>query len=181
MFPINAVHISSVRSNVTAGFIAKVFNGCDIANVGLVQFRPIFRFGMKVQHLKRAIVNIKAWHDSEAAYRFIMLLKKLENGVFIYPSPTQFWVVKVYKEQVLEEIEDDISEITMETQITAYSEITADTEITTKINADNSNGIKDFNANLTGIVDAFNTAGGVSDLLAWCVMLDAKKYQCGGE
>ena len=102
MSPISAVHISSVRSNVSAGFVARVFDGCDIAKVGRVQFKSIFRNGKKVQHLKRAIVNIREWHESEAAYRFIQLLKNLEHGALIYPSRSQYWTVKLYDESKAE-------------------------------------------------------------------------------
>lgn len=100
MSPITTVHISSVRSNVSAGFIARVFDGCDIAKVGIVKFYPIFRYGKRCYDLKRAVVNISEWHDSETAYKFIRMLKASNNGSLIYPSKSQYWTVKLYKEPI---------------------------------------------------------------------------------
>lgn len=97
MSPISVVHISSVRSNVSKGFIAQVFNRCDIAKVGRITFKSIYRDGKAVSEFKRVIMEIKAWHDTEAAYSFIKRLPFEKGGAKIYPSRNQYWIVKEFK------------------------------------------------------------------------------------
>lgn len=112
MSPISALHISSVRGNVSAKLVRDVFSRCDIAIVGSVTFKPIFRNGIKTD-FKRVIVQIKRWHETEAAYRFIKMLqyKYLTNGAKVYLSEKQYWNVQIFR-QPEPKIVDDVSSVT---------------------------------------------------------------------
>ena len=101
MSPITALHISSVRSEISAGYIARVFDGCDIAKVGPIKFAPIFKNGKRIQEFKRATITINSWHESEVAYMFIKMLNKLESGAKVWYNRDNFWSVKVYKPKPL--------------------------------------------------------------------------------
>lgn len=93
--PITAFVIPSVNRDVSAGFIAEVFEGCDIAILGEIKFT----YNKKNSNFKFATIQVSQWCDSEASYQFIQRLKCAKDGTRINYNNENYWMAKVIRAQ----------------------------------------------------------------------------------
>lgn len=88
--PIKSFVIPSVQCDISAGFIAEVFEQCEIAKLGTIKFTYPAN-----KRFKFATVNVVEWIDSEAAYRFIRLLRCAKDGTRIFYDDESYWTAKM--------------------------------------------------------------------------------------
>ena len=94
MLSINRIVLPSIESRISASFIVKVFEECDIAKLGKITFNY-----NNDRRYKRAIIEVNEWCDCEQAWKFISRLRCSKDGIRIYCDVNRYWIVKLPKSE----------------------------------------------------------------------------------
>ena len=91
---INSILIPQVECYYNASYIAKTLNKLGILKVSNIYFKKYPKNNKNHIYYKMAFVNIKYWHETEAAYNFIQKLHNDRIEAKLVHSDDNWWVVK---------------------------------------------------------------------------------------
>lgn len=96
MNSITSIYIPHVEKHFDAEYIADVFDRNDIAQVSRIFIEP-YKSNIKKRSImyNRAYVEIKHWHETEAAYSFIQRLRNPSVEARIVHSGDDWWSVDI--------------------------------------------------------------------------------------
>ena len=96
MNPITSIYIPHVEKHFNAEYVANIFNRNGIAQVSRVYIEP-YKSIMKnrLNVFNRAYVEIKNWHETEAAYNFIKRLRNPSTEARIVHSADNWWAAYI--------------------------------------------------------------------------------------
>jgi len=107
---INRFILPSIDSQISASFVVKVFEECEIATIAKVSFNY-----NNNRNYKRAIIDVDSWCDSEVAWKFISRLRCAKDGIRICYNGDKYWMVKLPKvEHWIKKVERNWSRYTCE-------------------------------------------------------------------
>lgn len=96
MNAIASIYIPHVEKHFNAEYVADIFNRNGIAQVSRVYIEP-YKSIMKnrLNVYNRAYVEIKNWHETEAAYSFIQKLRNPRTEARIIHGDDNWWAVNI--------------------------------------------------------------------------------------
>ena len=96
MNAIKSIYIPHVEKHFNAEYIANVFNDNGIAQVSRIYIEPYKSINKnRLNVFNRAFVEIKKWHETEAAYSFIKRLRNPNTEARIIHSGDNWWAVEI--------------------------------------------------------------------------------------
>lgn len=102
---INRFILPSIDSQISASFVVKVFEECEIATIAKVSFNY-----NNNRNYKRAIIDVDSWCDSETAWKFISRLRCAKDGTRICYNGDRYWLAKLPKaEHWINKVERELS------------------------------------------------------------------------
>jgi hypothetical protein len=90
MNAITSLYIPHVEPYYSADYVADILDRNGIAKVSKIAFELNNKY-------KRAWIDIKAWHDTDAAYNFINMLRNPSREVRLVHCGDYWWSVKINK------------------------------------------------------------------------------------
>ena len=90
MNAIRSIYMPRIETAFDARFIADVFNRNGIAQVSKVYVEPI-----KSVNFNRVYIEVKQWHETEAAYNFIERLRNPKKEARIIYKDDFWWAVDI--------------------------------------------------------------------------------------